>query len=167
VVIIDEAAQALEAVCWIPILKTSKLILAGDPLQLPPTVISTKDKTKLSKASGQKLHSSAAPKKGAVKKAEKTSKSTEKGKGKESEDQIETSGPDDDDEEQDESTNTAKVVYSPSQANVKIRLGVLKPSKSLEVTLFDRMERMWGKNIKQMLEVQYRWVSCTNLYAYH
>ena len=30
VVIIDEAAQALEASCWIPILLGKKLILAGD-----------------------------------------------------------------------------------------------------------------------------------------
>jgi DNA polymerase alpha-associated DNA helicase A len=155
VVIIDEAAQALEAVCWIPILKTSKLILAGDPLQLPPTVISTKDKTNLSKASGQKSPSSAAPRKGAGKKVEKAERSTEKGKGKENEDELEASGTDDD-EERDESTSTAKAVYGSSQAKVKTRLGILKPSKSLEVTLFDRMERMWGNNIKQMLEVQYR-----------
>ena len=39
VLVIDEAAQALEAVCWIPVLKaTKKLILAGDHLQLPPTI---------------------------------------------------------------------------------------------------------------------------------
>ncbi|MGO1243441.1 MAG: AAA domain-containing protein [Sphingobacterium sp.] len=37
-VVIDEAAQALEPACWIPILKASKLVLAGDHLQLPPTV---------------------------------------------------------------------------------------------------------------------------------
>lgn len=37
-VVIDEAAQALEPACWIPILKTDKLILAGDHYQLPPTV---------------------------------------------------------------------------------------------------------------------------------
>lgn len=37
-VIIDEAAQALEPACWIPILKASKLVIAGDHLQLPPTV---------------------------------------------------------------------------------------------------------------------------------
>lgn len=36
--IIDEAAQALEPACWIPILKCSRLVLAGDPYQLPPTV---------------------------------------------------------------------------------------------------------------------------------
>ncbi|PHI19708.1 AAA family ATPase [Lewinellaceae bacterium SD302] len=36
--IIDEAAQALEPACWIPILKSSRVVLAGDPFQLPPTV---------------------------------------------------------------------------------------------------------------------------------
>jgi ATP-dependent RNA/DNA helicase IGHMBP2 len=36
--VIDEAAQALEPACWIPILKSSRVVLAGDPFQLPPTV---------------------------------------------------------------------------------------------------------------------------------
>ena len=35
---IDEAAQALEAACWIPMRKASRVILAGDHCQLPPTV---------------------------------------------------------------------------------------------------------------------------------
>ena len=35
---IDEAGQALEAATWIPMLKSHKVILAGDHLQLPPTV---------------------------------------------------------------------------------------------------------------------------------
>ena len=35
---IDEAAQALEAACWIPMRRASKVILAGDHCQLPPTV---------------------------------------------------------------------------------------------------------------------------------
>jgi ATP-dependent RNA/DNA helicase IGHMBP2 len=37
-VVIDEAAQALEAATWIPILKAERVVLAGDPFQLPPTV---------------------------------------------------------------------------------------------------------------------------------
>ena len=37
-VFIDEAAQALEAACWIPIRRCSRVILAGDHCQLPPTV---------------------------------------------------------------------------------------------------------------------------------
>lgn len=35
---IDEAAQALEAACWIAIRKVGRVILAGDHCQLPPTV---------------------------------------------------------------------------------------------------------------------------------
>ena len=35
---IDEAAQALEAACWIAIRRTSRVVLAGDHCQLPPTV---------------------------------------------------------------------------------------------------------------------------------
>lgn len=35
---IDEAAQALEAACWIAIRRASKVVLAGDHCQLPPTV---------------------------------------------------------------------------------------------------------------------------------
>ena len=45
VVIIDEASQALEAQCWIPLLAVSKVILAGDHLQLPPTVKSVQRKS--------------------------------------------------------------------------------------------------------------------------
>ncbi|HVS98459.1 MAG TPA: AAA domain-containing protein [Puia sp.] len=36
--VIDEAGQALEPACWIPTLKTTRLVLAGDHCQLPPTV---------------------------------------------------------------------------------------------------------------------------------
>ena len=36
--IIDEAAQALEPASWIPISKANRVVLAGDPFQLPPTV---------------------------------------------------------------------------------------------------------------------------------
>ncbi|WP_026464600.1 AAA domain-containing protein [Adhaeribacter aquaticus] len=37
-VFIDEAAQALEPACWIPITRANRVILAGDHCQLPPTV---------------------------------------------------------------------------------------------------------------------------------
>ena len=37
-VFIDEAAQALEAASWIPILKAERVVFAGDHYQLPPTV---------------------------------------------------------------------------------------------------------------------------------
>ncbi len=41
-VFIDEAAQALEPACWIPILKSERVIMAGDHHQLPPTIKSPK-----------------------------------------------------------------------------------------------------------------------------
>ncbi|RAL58089.1 hypothetical protein DID88_009806 [Monilinia fructigena] len=46
VVIIDEASQALEAQCWVPLLPASKVVLAGDHLQLPPTIKSMNSKVK-------------------------------------------------------------------------------------------------------------------------
>lgn len=36
--VIDEAGQALEPACWIPVLKAQRLVLAGDHCQLPPTI---------------------------------------------------------------------------------------------------------------------------------
>lgn len=56
VVIVDEASQALEAQCWVPLLSSgaSKLILAGDHLQLPPTIKSSNSKsTKQNQKTGQ------------------------------------------------------------------------------------------------------------------
>lgn len=37
-VFIDEAAQSLEPACWLPILKASRVVFAGDHFQLPPTI---------------------------------------------------------------------------------------------------------------------------------
>ncbi|KAI3764060.1 hypothetical protein L2E82_14060 [Cichorium intybus] len=45
-VIIDEAAQALEIACWIALLKGSRCILSGDHLQLPPTIQSVEAEKK-------------------------------------------------------------------------------------------------------------------------
>ncbi|UOG72840.1 AAA domain-containing protein [Hymenobacter tibetensis] len=41
-IFIDEAAQALEPGCWIPITKGNRVVLAGDHQQLPPTIKSEK-----------------------------------------------------------------------------------------------------------------------------
>lgn len=53
VVVIDEASQALEAQCWVPLLSASKAILAGDHLQLPPTIKSSKRKEEKSQKNGK------------------------------------------------------------------------------------------------------------------
>ena len=120
VAIIDEATQAVEAVCWVPILKARKLILAGDPqqvgsasqawlrIQLPPTIMSKADAIK------PELHGGAAKP-----------------------------------EVQDLSNGTAKLGLS-------IKSAELRPPKSLETTLFDRLEKMYGGGIKRVLQVQYR-----------
>ncbi|KAG7107366.1 DNA polymerase alpha-associated DNA helicase A like protein [Verticillium longisporum] len=49
VVIIDEASQALEAQCWVPLLRANKVVCAGDHLQLPPTIKSLNSKTNMPK----------------------------------------------------------------------------------------------------------------------
>ncbi len=38
--VIDEACQATEPACWIPLTRCDRVVLAGDPCQLPPTVLS-------------------------------------------------------------------------------------------------------------------------------
>jgi superfamily I DNA and/or RNA helicase len=40
--VIDEAGQSTEPGCWNPILRSGRVVLAGDPFQLPPTVVSPK-----------------------------------------------------------------------------------------------------------------------------
>ncbi|KAK7923925.1 hypothetical protein PG985_005979 [Apiospora marii] len=55
VIIIDEASQALEAQCWVPLLAAKKAICAGDHLQLPPTVKSSNSKTKVVVKDGDKI----------------------------------------------------------------------------------------------------------------
>ena len=40
VAVIDEAAQSTEAACWLAVLQAKRVVLAGDHLQLPPTILS-------------------------------------------------------------------------------------------------------------------------------
>lgn len=54
VVVIDEASQALEAQCWVPLLAARKAVCAGDHLQLPPTIKSLNAKSSAAAAAATK-----------------------------------------------------------------------------------------------------------------
>lgn len=55
VIIIDEASQALEAQCWVPLLAAKKAVCAGDHLQLPPTIKSSNSKVKIKVKEGDNI----------------------------------------------------------------------------------------------------------------
>ncbi|WWD17029.1 hypothetical protein CI109_101466 [Kwoniella shandongensis] len=103
VCIIDEATQAVEAVCWVPILKSKKLILAGDPQQLPPTIMSKDEK---------------APTVSNV--------------------------------------NGMDIKETMNNLSVKSDGPSIQPPRTLETTLFERLETLYGAGIKRVLQVQYR-----------
>ncbi|KAG2347084.1 P-loop containing nucleoside triphosphate hydrolase protein [Suillus weaverae] len=166
VVIIDEATQALEAVCWIPIFKARKLILAGDPMQLPPTILSIdKHRKKISgTVISQKSTSTADD--------QKKSRASRASKPQLPEEDEGTSLSDADSEAESVKGDeimaqdaTIEVSEGGSQPNAKPetrtrkeakeRTG-LRPPRTLETTLFDRLERMYGPDIKRLLNVQYR-----------
>ncbi|WVR06790.1 hypothetical protein IAU60_003825 [Kwoniella sp. DSM 27419] len=92
VCIVDEATQAVEAVCWVPILKSKKLILAGDPQQ-----------------------------------DDKNFKAMNGG-----------------------------VAMEADLDKLKLRESDLQPPRTLETTLFERLETLYGDGIKRVLQVQYR-----------
>ncbi|KAH7337710.1 AAA domain-containing protein [Rhizoctonia solani] len=154
VVCIDEACQALEAVCWISILKGSKLILAGDPLQLPPTIISlnsSSHKSPTAKSAGSKLIKNF--KSGKPSKSTPKSRTTPSNSSKEPQVVSEESGVDSPANSGDENDPSAIPSIYPTEPRKSHRL---VPPKSLEVTLFQRLEQMYGTSIKRMLTTQYR-----------
>jgi DNA polymerase alpha-associated DNA helicase A len=155
--------SVLFQVCWIPILKGKKLILAGDPLQLPPTVMSTS-----MNISSQE--SSSAPPSGTI---VKPTSNNNRQASPEREVEIssvssrndEGSSYDSDEEPSELSPRPDATVDQRAKPSAKSTLvsegkkkrsAELRPSRSLEVTLFDRLERMRGQSIKRMLTVQYR-----------
>ena len=68
VVIIDEASQALEAQCWVALLSAKKVVLAGDHLQLPPTIKSSNTKTPTEKGKTKPKESGATEEKSTLEK---------------------------------------------------------------------------------------------------
>ncbi|KAG9046389.1 hypothetical protein FS837_004521, partial [Tulasnella sp. UAMH 9824] len=152
VLVIDEATQAVEAVCWIPIFKSKKLILAGDPMQLPPTILST-DKDKQQKAGKPTTMSSAKDKKASSSKPK--AKGSQPSKTVEPKDEVLKSSQEEDTDgfSADEGMKDDPI---PSLQSLTLRGTILRIPESLETTLFDRLEGMYGARIKRMLTVQYR-----------
>ncbi|CDO68285.1 hypothetical protein BN946_scf184799.g12 [Trametes cinnabarina] len=155
VVIIDEATQALEAVCWVPILKAQKLILAGDPMQLPPTIISVDKKDK------KKDKSISAPEKN-KQKASNAGKASKDSPSKTAPAVVESSdvGPSGSSDEEGDTEIAADpeepLKAAPRDPRKPGSQAVLHPPRTLETTLFERLEKMYGPGIKRMLTVQYR-----------
>lgn len=107
-------------------------------MQLPPTIISI-DKEKKDKA-----------KKKARQTSGKTSKTTN---GNEEAPPSPESG--------DDSGVSGDKMMKASPISTKKLQPVLVPPRTLETTLFDRLEQMYGSRIKRMLEIQYRYAYTT------
>ncbi|KAK3621329.1 hypothetical protein LTR56_022865 [Elasticomyces elasticus] len=139
VVIVDEASQALEAQCWIPVLYTgtAKLVLAGDHLQLPPTIKSLN--LKQSKPTAKKATAVDEVTDG----VEHLSLNKKSGTGKKDTSNGDSKKAKDDTANIDTTTNESKKARDDT------------PS-TLETTLFDRLLSLHGNSIKRMLTTQYR-----------
>lgn len=142
VVIIDEASQALEAQCWVPLLSAKKVVLAGDHLQLPPTIKSLNAKPEA---------------------RFKTIKAKDGKKEAKSKSDVSKMSEDSNELETKELPDRTK---SPTAAKTSDPLSLpiwaqeftstTDPSITLETTLFDRLLSLHGPSIKKMLTTQYR-----------
>lgn len=146
-------------------LKAKKLILAGDPMQLPPTIISI-DKPKKKGKQKESTNKTTSSAKGGMKTTSDTKQeNVEAIKVDEPDvDDSDASNEDDSGDEELESDTPApsavnEVKARKSNERAKKRehqRGVLRPPRTLETTMFDRLEKMYGPSIKRMLTVQYR-----------
>jgi len=164
-----EQGLILFQVCWIPVFKGKKLILAGDPMQLPPTILSNDkvDKKKKDKARPGVIQSS----------SNKNVKAEKKKQNEPSADlaEIATESLVLSDSDSEDSSDGEQVLGEDAAAKVtpsnepphtkiadttktKTKWTGLRPPQTLETTLFDRLEKMYGTGIKRMLKVQYRLV---------
>jgi DNA polymerase alpha-associated DNA helicase A len=63
----------------------------------------------------------------------------------------------------DGAADTSSASAKPEKRRKKLGGGGLRPPRTLETTLFDRLESMYGPSIKRMLTVQYRCASSHSL----
>ncbi|PWN40435.1 hypothetical protein IE81DRAFT_368275 [Ceraceosorus guamensis] len=186
VLVVDEACQALEAQIWIPILSrlkpSGKLILAGDHLQLPPTVLGYKPPPRAAKRKGKRAKD--------VKASENQSGADEAPVLEQ--DGVGQTGPDtslqlandpESDEESDTelafqtsclspeartaARNTLAERKDTNAASSRERSGEgtsksepkrtrLRVPRSLETTMFSRLLGMYGSGMRALLDEQYR-----------
>jgi DNA polymerase alpha-associated DNA helicase A len=146
-------------VCWIPIFKAKKLILAGDPMQLPPTILSLHGDKKLKNKNSLKpnTNSQSNDKRGVGESGSGIQADRSSASENASASDAERSAPE-------ESQAVTDGIGSLSLKSTKeVRPTVLRPPRTLETTLFDRLEKMYGPSIKRMLNVQYRSVYSPSL----
>jgi DNA polymerase alpha-associated DNA helicase A len=149
-------------VCWIPILKGKKLILAGDPMQLPPTVLSVDKKNKKSAGLGTQSKTSTAKPSQKDKKDKSAAVPEENSAVDVDSSDSERSSSSEGETEQSTDKQKSPRNDAPQKKDKPVRpknhAPVLRPPRTLETTLFDRLEKMYGSTIKRMLQVQYRLV---------
>jgi DNA polymerase alpha-associated DNA helicase A len=156
-----QATQALEAVCLIPILKAKKLILAGDPCQLGPTILSAKPSSSTGKIDKKKGPKDKPAGKVASTEGESVVAPPTSNGAEESAETIpvnDTAPALAPDEQLFESAKGLDLAQSSSDDNFLPTRLSLRPPRSLEMTLFGRLEKLYGPAIKRILTVQYRCV---------
>lgn len=142
-------------------------------MQLPPTIISLNERTKQNKA--KKTKSAPSESKTAKKTTVSTAPSTKvlpdpatSTSVEENQDDLsDLSSSSEDEDEVVGAVDVSEPTVPPStkegkacssQKKKKTAIRELRPPRTLETTLFDRLERMYGPGIKRMLDVQYRFV---------
>ncbi|KAL8290332.1 hypothetical protein RQP46_002590 [Phenoliferia psychrophenolica] len=168
VVIIDEAAQAVEPSCWIPILKGGKkLILAGDHLQLPPTIKSLNGPRKATTKAEPKFKSDKSAAKGTKAPRGSAKTLTEQPPTSPAAEARASSPPPPSPQPDVEPAppiapptllDPTSSATSPSADFALSPLSTtrIRPSPTLELTLFSRLLDLHGPGIRRMLTTQYR-----------
>jgi DNA polymerase alpha-associated DNA helicase A len=131
-------------------------------MQLPPTVLSVGKKDEKPAKSAKTPISKPAPKE--TKTPPALVPETKSPAEEDSSDSESSSSSETETEPPEKPNSTPK---DPPQKKVKPsgskdRVPVLRPPRTLETTLFDRLEKMYGSSIKRMLQVQYRFVSASD-----